>query len=134
MDGFRAIDSYEKLSFQRREFTYTELDSTFEGLIRLVIKDCFMQAVAIFFFLTSIVVGHFILAKANVRPEIARWRFHGLKSYAVLQRVEQRVAVLALFKELWIGMNASEFTVSVNRTREEEEGADEGEEFYDEQL
>jgi hypothetical protein len=88
-----------------------------------------MHAAAILFFLTSIVVSHVMPAKADMRPEIARWRFHGLKSYAVLQRVEQRVAVLALFKELWKGMNASEFTVSVNRIREENEGAKEGEEF-----
>ena len=100
----------------------------------MVIKDRFMHATAILFFLTSIVVSHVILAKADMRPELARWRFHGLKPYAVLQGVEQRVAVLALLQEVWIGMNASEFTVSVNRTREEDEGADEGEEFQDEQL
>lgn len=119
---------------QRREFAFAELDSAFEGFLWLVIKNRLMHAAAILFFLTSIVVAHVFLAKADVCPEITRWRDDGLKSHAVFQRVKQRVAVLALLQEVRIGINASEFAVCVNRMRDEDEGADEEEEFHDEQL
>ena len=100
----------------------------------MVIKDRLMHAAAILFFLTSIVVIHLILAKAEFSPEITRWRFDGLKSHAVFQRVEQRIAVLALLEELRIGINASEFAVCMSRVRGKDEGADKREEFHDEQL
>ena len=69
----------------------------------MVNKDRLMHAAAILFFLTSIAVTHVILAKAEVCPEITRWRDDGLKSHAVFQRVKKRVAVLALLQEVRMG-------------------------------